>query len=289
MKTSESVHGPGDGFRRLILVGVDGSPASLGALRWASSVGSRLGADLLCVRADVPDCRIGSTGADAVLRQDALDELRAECAQLVHTRKWSALVMPDPPAEAILALADEHDPYLTVVGTTRAGGLSGELWSTAQRLCHRTSRPLAVIPERVVGPVTHIVVGIDGSPGSEAATRFCRDIAPDLAVPVVALYAFDPLLEWVPANDPGSIHRTVAAQARGWAEPILATDVPCDVVVERDIHPATALARHAGAIPGGMVVVGAQHLGRLTGLRLGEVPIRLLHRSTTPVTIVPTT
>jgi nucleotide-binding universal stress UspA family protein len=67
----------------------------------------------------------------------------------------------------------------------------------------------------------------------------------------------------------------------------VAAGVPCEVVIDRDIHPVAALARHLTAVPAGLAVVGARGLGGFIGLRLGHVPLQLLHHAAAAVTVVP--
>ena len=51
----------------------------------------------------------------------------------------------------------------------------------------------------------HIVVGLDGSPGSEAAARWCVEMAPLLDADVVAVDVLPPLFGIVPPVVPGAI------------------------------------------------------------------------------------
>jgi nucleotide-binding universal stress UspA family protein len=135
--------------------------------------------------------------------------------------------------------------------------------------------------------VRHIVVGTDGSAGGAAAIRFCQDIAPALGVPVTAVLAAEPFLEWVPESDPQSWHRRSRGHVLTWMEPVAAAGVPVDVVVDRDIHPVAALSRALAAHEGSIAVVGTRGLGGFTGLRLGRVPVQLVHHAGTAVILVP--
>lgn len=58
-------------------------------------------------------------------------------------------------------------------------------------------------------------------------------------------------------------------------------------ILEYDVHPVAALAAVTRARQAGFVVVGTRGLGGFTGLRLGRVPLQLLHQVTVPVVMVP--
>jgi len=140
-----------------------------------------------------------------------------------------------------------------------------------------------------VEELQRIVVGVDGSAGSAAAVAFCATAAPLLGSTVVAVYAFEPFAEWVPENDPQSWRRSAEADVRRWVAPIEAVGVPVRLDVQRDIHPVGALRRAVSASPNTLAVVGARGLGGFTGMRLGRVPIQLVHHSDAVVVMVPTT
>ena len=65
--------------------------------------------------------------------------------------------------------------------------------------------------------------------------------------------------------------------------------MPVQVDVQRDIHPVGALRRAVAAAPNTLAVVGARGWGGFTGMRLGRVPIQLVHHSDAVVVMVPTT
>jgi nucleotide-binding universal stress UspA family protein len=110
-----------------------------------------------------------------------------------------------------------------------------------------------------------------------------------LGAKVVAVYAFEPLAEWLPEKDPRSWYRTAEADVRRWVAPIVSTGVPVQVDVRRDIHPVGALQGVIEAEPNTLAVVGARGLGGFAGLRLGRVPIQLVHHTEAVVVMVPTT
>lgn len=173
-----------------------------------------------------------------------------------------------------------------MVGTRGAGGFADlHLGSVAHHLAHHTVVPLAIVPASAAShQVNRIVVGVDGSAGSAAAVAFCAMLAPVLGATVVAVYAQEPI---VPETDPGSWHRYAESEVRRWVAPIEDNGAPVAVEADRDIHPIAALCRAIEAEPDTLAVVGTRGLGGISGMRLGRVPIQLVHRTGAAVVMVP--
>jgi nucleotide-binding universal stress UspA family protein len=134
-----------------------------------------------------------------------------------------------------------------------------------------------------------IVVGVDGSGCSDCAVERAVELAKGLGDTLLIAYATEPPNrsvgdEWGEARkaledlgrplvDAG-VSRAQAAGVE--AEPILLPKRPADALV------ALAADRDAR-----MIVVGSASERPLTGVILGSVPHKLLHRSTVPVLVVP--
>jgi nucleotide-binding universal stress UspA family protein len=69
--------------------------------------------------------------------------------------------------------------------------------------------------------------------------------------------------------------------------PIEYNGVAVTVDVDRDIHPIAALCRAIVAGPDTLAVVGTRGLGGISGMRLGRVPIQLVHHTSAAVVMVP--
>ena len=202
-----------------ILVGLDGSTASLDALRWTGKLAHAAGVEITAVHAFTPPPRDTPSADDDRLRQEAQERLAAWCAKVDTEVPVSSLVVDGEPDDLLGLAAESAD--LLVVGTRGAGGFAHlHLGSVAHHLAHRSSVPLAIVPTAAAGDqVARIVVGVDGSAGSAAAVAFCATLAPLLSSTVVAVYAFEPFAEWVPENDPQSWRRTAEADVRKWVAP----------------------------------------------------------------------
>lgn len=272
-----------------VLVGLDGSTASLGALHWARRLASAAGADITAVHAFMPPPAERPSAEFDRLRDDAERRLIGWSATAGLAAPVSSVLVDGEPEELLSFAAKSAD--LVVVGTRGAGGFAHlHLGSVAHHLAHRTPVPLAIVPSSAAGDgVDRMVVGVDGSDGSAAAVTFCATLAPLLGTKVVAVYAFEPLAEWLPEKDPRSWYRTAEGDVRRWVAPIVSAGVPVQVDVRRDIHPVGALQVAIEAEPNTLAVVGARGLGGFAGLRLGRVPIQLVHHTEAVVVMVPTT
>ena len=272
-----------------IVVGVDGSPAALEALSWADGIAQRSGARLVAVRAGLLRARAHvSRDLYAELADRGRRELDGWCKNRALAVTPETVVADDDPRTALVTVATEQHADMLVVGARGTSGLVGLfLGGVAQHLAQHPILPLAIVPAEAPVETHHVVVGVDGSPGSLAGVRFCADLAGTLGVPVTAVLAHEPFAEWVPTSDPGSWHRHAQRQVREWTAPIASSEVPVEVVVDRDIHPVAALTRAIEEHPGSIAVVGTRGRGGFAGLRLGRVPLQLLHHAAVPVVIVP--
>ena len=172
------------GFKHIV-VGIDGSPESLEAARQAAALAEPGAAVLLLGAWGVPAPRVAPMGpvppyeldADAyrARAENAVAEARrivdlpfAPATEVVRGVPWEELVR-----EAETRLAD-----LVVVGSRGRGRMRGILnGSTATEIVHKA--PCSVLVVRVADErfPRRVVVGVDGSPESEAAFGVARRIA----------------------------------------------------------------------------------------------------------------
>jgi len=276
-----------------VVVGVDGSESALEASRWAAREAGRRGAGLRLVQAfgwpqTHHDGEVGR-GQRAVLRRAANEQLAAAAAAAAEVAPGvvveTALVEGFPVA---VLVAESRAAQLVVVGDRGLGGFTGLLLgSVAVGLAAHAAAPVAVVrgDAASAGPV---VVGVDGSPASEAVLAVAFEAAAARRVPLVAVHtwwdvlmdpSFAPLVDWDAIE--GEAHRTLAARLAGWAEKY--PEVEVRRVVERD-RPAPALLEQAAGAQ--LVVVGSRGRGGLAGMLLGSVSHSLLHHSPCPVLVV---
>ncbi len=136
---------------RCVVVGVDGSRASVGAFGAARSFASvRPGGTVhavLCVRLDAA-MLLTEGPIDLTEEGSRLDELcrRAVDHARVEVRRYVAVDRPD---HAILSMAREFGADLVVIGTRRRTGFERALLgSLTDRIVHFAPCPVLVVPEQ---------------------------------------------------------------------------------------------------------------------------------------------
>ena len=190
-----------EGRRRTVIVGVDGSEEALRAVRWAVPEARRRQATLRLVTAFAwtDDRMVGWPG----LGQAAYGErLRAAAEHdLAAAASVAAQLDPDLPVEQDLVLGfpggvlvdQARGAELLVVGDNGRGRLGSVLaGSVAVGVAAHAACPVVVV--RGVEPQPDerlpVVVGIDGTPLSEAAVAFAFEAASARRAPLVAVHTW---------------------------------------------------------------------------------------------------
>jgi len=270
-----------------IMVGVDGSPAAEHALVWACRLARPSGAEVVVAttfspsESEVSPTRYIELETAAARR---LDQEWSAPAQVEGVEFRPALYEGEP--DVLLERADAEDSDLLVVGTRGRGGFAGlDVGSVAHHFVHHATRPLAIVPPSTeLVPLERVVIGVDGSEGSAEALRWCTLALAPVAPSFIAVHAVSPP-EW--EDDPRRIPGLAGEKLRAWVAPLTAAGLEVIPLVEQDVHPVAALAAVTRARHAGLVVVGTRGLGGFTGLRLGRVPLQLLHQTAVPVVMVP--
>lgn len=282
---------------RPVVVGVDGSESALEAVRWAAREADRRRVPLRLVSAFVWTVghHLGDPGLGTeyltVLRQTARYELAVAAAAAADVLPHLAIeqeVVDGLPVPVLFAEASRAQ--LVVLGDRGLGGFTGLLaGSVAIALAAGAPCPVVVVrgstPAAPAGPV---VVGIDGSPTSEAALAFAFEAADLRGVSLVAVHTWTDyqaestigaVLEGEAID--GDERRLLAERLAGWSEKY--PDVPVERLVTR-YRPAATLIEQSGHAQ--LVVVGSRGRGGFAGLMLGSVSHALLHHAACPVAIV---
>jgi len=284
-----------------VVVGVDGSPASLAAVETAAREAALRGVGLRVVHAfgspllPPPYGTSGWNPATAWAR-DMSDRTLAEAERRAHRMAPHVRVVTDSVVgEPVMVLEIEsRTAPLLVVGSrglSRFGSLL--LGSTAAHLAAHARCPLLVVrggPD----PSGPVVLAVDGSPASRPAVEFAFAEAELRGADLVAQHVWNTATERVydgPADPPFVTYdedRLREEERRLLAEAVsgLQEKYP-DVVVERRLvrgHVRGALVEASARAQ--LVVVGARGHGGFTGLLLGSVGQAMLHHAHCSVAVI---
>ena len=162
------------------------------------------------------------------------------------------------------------------------------LGAVSSGLLHHAHCPVAIVHEtdsarREIRDDAPVLVGIDGSPASEAATALAFDEASRRRVPLIALHAWSdvgvfPILgmDWRVNRDEGD--EVLGERLAGWQE------IYPDVQVRRRLVsdvPARWLVNESEGAQ--LVVLGSRGRGSFDGLQLGSVSSAVAQSARVPV------
>jgi len=284
---------------RPVVVGVDGSAASLASITLAAREAAWRGRPLRLVHAD--SWAVHPAWVDTDPGGALAEELRAdpegivkeavEKAGEIATTPVSAEVVPGEPGPVLAR--ESGTAELVVVCHRGAGGFLGlRLGSVAIKVTAHARCPVLVTRGTPVldGPV---LVGVDWSVGNRRTVGFAFAEAALRGADLVALHGWagpvhpDSLDLLSPVPDPVSIRDREAERLtlalRGWTERHPKVRVEPQLVRARAASALVAASEYAQ-----LVVVGSRGSGGRPVLPLGSVTHALLHHSACPVVVVPT-
>ena len=281
-----------------VVVGVDGSPSSDLALRWAANEARRTRRRLHLIHALETELVISDklelgtkeepAGGDPILGA-ALDLARAAHPEIEPT---AHSVTGFAPTTLITAsgLAD-----CVVVGSHGRSGIPNALMgSVSEQVAIHARCPVVVVraagTSGDAGP-GRVVVGVDGSDASEPALGYAFDYAASTGASLLAVHTWwwEPL-EGVSLGEPWMGDWTeiasqeaslVSESLAGWSQGY--PDVPVSSHVVRGDPVIELLDQSRDA---SLLVVGSRGRGGFIGLLLGSVSRRVLKRATVPVAVV---
>lgn len=277
--------------RSPILVGVDGSFAAETATTWAACEAASREAPLVLLYAHRGDhgAHDGESEAD-FLRRAAL--LADQAAPGIEVSAESVRAR----ASKLLTSRSDHAEMIVLGERRQSRGRGSLIGSLALGLVSHAHCPVVVVRGDDAGWTdgdidahdAPVVVGLDGSPQSDAALGFAYEFAALHRAPLVTAHTwtdhtFDlssPLLVDVEAIQRDE-QRVLAEQLAGWRE-----KYP-DVVVERLVSfDRSARALLVQGKRARLLVVGARGRGGVSGMLLGSTSQALLRRARCPVAVV---
>lgn len=274
-----------------ILVGVDGSPVALAALRWAAVDAARRHVPLHLLYAIGV---LGEFGSGFELGQFDFDSYRQGGLDALETARATAVAesasigeldisteLVDAPAIPVLRDRSKA-ARLLVVGTHGLGAVSRRLLgSVSTALARHAACPVAVIPETPASPHRPVVVGVDGSRSSTHAVEIAFDQAAFRSVELVAVHTWSDFLrfessEQMQEEGEELLSRSIAGFGEKYPE------VPVHRIVTED-RPADRLLMIGDKAQ--LIVVGSHGRGGFSGMTLGSVGQAVLHAAQVPMII----
>jgi nucleotide-binding universal stress UspA family protein len=281
-----------------IVVGIDGSGASLAAAHWAARDAGRRKLPVHVVlayewawhgahfTAAPPAEKAARERAEEIVAAAAA-EIQLALPQVVVTTE----AVRGRPADALIKAGADAEEI--VIGNRGAGGFANLLLgSVSQQVATHAPCPVVVVHDDAdahagTGPV---VVGVDGSAADETSVHLAFEAAKARGTSLVVVNAFTLPLVWGGYGITPEVYREpifteqprkiVDAAAALWRDKY--PDVPVETVVApgRATDVLVGVSKKAQ-----LVVVGTRGHGGFTGLLLGSVGLQLLHHSHSPVLI----
>jgi nucleotide-binding universal stress UspA family protein len=278
-----------------VIVGVDGTEGSIEALRWAAHEAARRRWPLAVMTcAELPLSVEAGTGSleviiadDEALNQRAVALARSFGLPIDVTGE----TVVGAPGSALVS-ASTRDDVVVVGATSHPGRLSDMLGSVATVVAHRARGPVVVVhgTGRRDAAISRVVVGVDGSEGSDRAIEAAAREAAKCGAELVLVHAWSYPYTGLRASgrhEPRDDMRLDAMRtlelATQWAEEF-APDVRCTPIISED-SPAKAII-DAGR-DADLIVVGTRGRGGFAALLLGSVSRTVLQHATVPVAVVP--
>ncbi|WP_204802767.1 universal stress protein [Mycobacterium riyadhense] len=282
-----------------IVVGIDGSQESDAAVAWATREAVMRRVPLTLVHAVAPvivGWPVGRLYAD-------MPEWQKDAAQQVIKQAREALTgslgESEPPEVRTETVYSDLVPTLIeaskqasmiVVGSQGMGALGRMLLgSVSTALIHHAHGPVAVIHSgegAARDSTAPVLVGIDGSPASDAATALAFDEASRRGVDLVALHAWSDVgvfpvlgMDWRDRESQGE--EVLAERLAGWQEQYPDVHVRRSLVCDRPAHWLLEACEAAQ-----LVVVGSRGRGGFPAMLLGSVSSAVAHSAKIPVIVV---
>ncbi len=285
--------------KRGIVVAVDGSPECDAAVRWAAHEAELHRLPVTLAHVVVPvvtSWPVRSLQSEFNEWQEDNARQVLEDARKVLQSSLGESKAPDVRTEvlhdyAVPGLVDaSKDAWMIVVGSRGLGGFGrAVLGSVSSGLLHHARCPVAVVhADEALSPdlTSPVLLGIDGTRASEAATALAFEEASRRHVELVALHAWSdvgvfPILgmDWRQYEDEG--HEILGERLAGWQEKFPDVAVRRRIVCDR---PARWLIEESQQAQ--LVVVGTHGRGGFPGMLLGSVSTAVAESAKAPVIVV---
>ncbi|MDX8141421.1 universal stress protein [Lentzea sp. NBC_00516] len=281
-----------------VVVGVDGSSSALFAVKWAAAECARHHAPLRLVHAyslplrGYPEIILTGQEIRRAIEEQAGGWL-SDAAAVARGVASEVEITTELRCDGVITMLIEEsrNARLMVLGSQGLGNITGLLvGSTAIAMASHGKCPLVVVrgTEFPTGPV---VVGVDGSPTSEAALAFAFETASMRDAPLTVVMCWHDFMiesaytasrftvDWGQVEE--AEQRLLAERLAGFQDKY--PDVQVHRVVVRD-RPVRALMRYGSEAQ--LLVVGSHGHGGFAGMLLGSTSQALVYNSPCPLAIV---
>jgi nucleotide-binding universal stress UspA family protein len=264
-----------------LLVGVDDHPATLRAVGWAAREATLRGADLELVQVH-PSGGIDPRPHPPRGRASGLLEKARRTAHEVAANLVVRLSVVEGAVGPALAEAAAGKTLLVTGSRIPARGFAPGVGRTIAHLLAHAPCPVVVVPQHWAprtGHVGDVVVGIDGSEPSAAATAYAAETAERWGVPLTAVTVGP----WVDEDDVVKLRRWLAESVAGLPE-----DHP-DLRIHQEVRSGIAaeeLCRTAGD-RGRLLVLASSGRGTLGKALLGSTCRDVIALTDCPVAVLP--
>lgn len=272
-----------------IVVAYDGYPDAKTGLIWAVRTAILTNQPVVVVIATADDELVPQ---HSLLSGDQVNEARASATRIIEDALLNEFAVEAHAGPAVpVILEASKGAALLVVGSRGYGQMAGMLTgSVSQHLARHADCPVVVARPTLHPGTRRIVVGVDGSGGSDAAVEFACRRAELTGEEVVVLHG------WRDASATGTTRREVPSRFmdRIAEEERLLSEAVAGVQAD---HPAVHL--EAEAIPvaawraladasanASLVVVGSRGRGAFAGMLLGSVSQQVMQHAQCPVAVV---
>ncbi|MGD9516132.1 MULTISPECIES: universal stress protein [Mycolicibacterium] len=290
---------PGETTRYGIVVGVDGSPESSAALRWAGGEALLFREPVTLIYAVAPtvvswpmaplqdtvvECERQNAEEALQYARNAVASVAESCGQDIDIRTE---VRYGPPVQVLVDAS--RQARMVVVGNRGRGALGRlALGSVSDGLIHHAHGAVTVVHTRrghLPDPAASVLLGVDGSPASEDATALAFEEAERRGVDLVAVHVWGDVGGLPLQGDEWRGHRqqaeeVLAERLAGWQERHPDVRVSRHVEFDDPAHHLVDRARTAQ-----LVVLGSHGRGGFAGMLLGSVSSTVARSVDVPVTV----
>lgn len=279
-----------------IIVGVDGSPSSRAALRWAAAEATLRGARLRVLLAyhwRWPGALLSTHQLERLAREEStfvVDEAVQEARAFRPGVEVTGQAVQGRPAGTLLTAAGNES--LIVLGARGHRGFTNALLgSVAMQVTMHAAGPVVVVRGRADASDGPVVVGVDGSANTDPLLNIAFEEAVRRGCALTAVRTYTtppppwtvgiPPLIYNPARVRETFHAELTADLARWQEKY--PNVPAEANL---VDAEAAMALVEASRTARLLVVGSRGHGGFAGLLLGSVSQHLLHHADCPVLVV---